>query len=109
MNLCSLDYHDLRIFSGGGATIREGALIMRKTVLHKIFFPSHITIFKTMDSSERGMDPATKTTINPWKEFSLSWGLNQQPPVLKSLVLLTELWGLARLVGCWLYWGLTLL
>ena len=30
--LCSFGYHDLRIFSGGGATITEGALIRRNMV-----------------------------------------------------------------------------
>ena len=32
---------------------------------------------------------------NPWKEYWLSQGLNQQPSVLKSATLPTERWGLA--------------
>ena len=34
------------------------------------------------------------TIINPWKEYWLSRGSNQRPPVLKFATLLTELWGL---------------
>ena len=39
-----------------------------------IFSPSHwlvsyITIVKTKDSDERGMNPVTMTIINPWKEY----------------------------------------
>ena len=41
-----------------------------------------------MDSAERGM-----TIINFWKEYWLSLGSNQRPPVLKSATLSTELWG----------------
>ena len=50
---------------------------------------------KTTDSGERGMNPAEMTNINPGKEYWPSQGSNQQPPVLKSATLLTELWGLA--------------
>ena len=46
-----------------------------------------------MDSGERGMNPVTMTIINPQKEKSPSWGSNQRPPVLKSEMLLTQLWG----------------
>ena len=66
-------------------------------VLRAIFFPSylllsHTTIVKRMDSGERGMIPVTMTIINPWKEYWLSLGSNQQPPILKSCTLPTELW-----------------
>ena len=67
-------------------------------VLHTIFFPSHITIVKTMDSGERGMNHVAMTIINPQKKYWQSWGSNQQPPVLKSATLLTELWGLSTLL-----------
>ena len=56
---------------------------------------SHITIVETVDSGERGMDPVAMTIINPRKEYWPSHGSNQQPPFLKSTMLLTELWGLA--------------
>ena len=39
---------------------------------------------------ERGM-----TIINLLKEYWPSWGSNQRPPVFKSTMLLTELWGWA--------------
>ena len=41
------------------------------------------------------MNPVAMTIINPRKEYWLSRGLNQRPPVLKSATLLTELWGSA--------------
>ena len=73
-------------------------------VFHTIFFPSHWLlsyqiIAETMDRGERGMNPVEMTIINPRKEYWPSRGLNQQPSVLKSCMLLTKLWGLAcRLV-----------
>ena len=53
------------------------------------FFPSHwllslITIVKTTDSGERGMNHVTMTIINPRKEHWLSLESNQRPPVLMS-------------------------
>ena len=45
-----------------------------------------------MDSVEGGMNPVTLTIINPRREYCPCQGLNQQPPVLKSCTLLTELW-----------------
>ena len=47
-----------------------------------------------MDSGERGMNPVAMTFINPRREYWPSQGSNQGP-VLKSAMLLTELWGLA--------------
>ena len=47
-----------------------------------------------MDSSKKGENPAAMTTINPWKDYWLSQGSNQQPPVLKSCTLPAELWEL---------------
>ena len=47
------------------------------------------------------MNPVTTTIINPWKKYWLSWGSNQQPPVLKSGTLPTGLWGLAHIL--WIY------
>ena len=44
-----------------------------------------------MESGERGMTPVAMTIINPRKEYWLSWGWNQRPPVLKSATLPTEL------------------
>ena len=72
-------------------------------VLCTIFFPSHwllsnITIVETTDSSERGMDPVSMTIIHPRKENMPSQGSNQRPPVLKSAMLPTKLWGLATVV-----------
>ena len=57
-------------------------------------FPHNIV--KTTDSGERGMNHVTMTIINPQIEYWPSRGLNQQPPVLKSTMLPTELWGSAR-------------
>ena len=74
--------------------------------LKTVFFPSHwllsqITIVETTDSGERGMNPVTMTVINPRKEYWLSWGSNHRPPVLKSAMLPTELWGSAKeFKGC---------
>ena len=67
-----------------------------EAVLHTIFFPSHlllshITIVKTTDSSERGMNSVAMTIINPRKGYWPSQGLNQRPSVLKSAML----WGSA--------------
>ena len=50
----------------------------------------HITIVETTDSGERGMDAVTMTFINPQKEYWLSRGSNQRPPVLKSATVPTE-------------------
>ena len=49
-----------------------------------------------MNSGESGMNPGLMTIINPRKEYWPSRGSNQQPPVLKSAILPTELWGLAE-------------
>ena len=64
-----------------------------KPVLHTIFFPSHwllshITIVKTMDSGERGMNPVAMTIINPWKEYWPSPGSNQQPSNKRAMMAL---------------------
>ena len=52
-----------------------------------------MTIVETTDIGERGMNPVAMTIINPRKEYWSSRGSNQRPPVLKSAMLLTELWG----------------
>ena len=57
---------------------------------------SKITIVDTTDSSERGMNPVAMMIINPPKEYWVNRGSNQQPPVLKSAMLPTELWGSAK-------------
>ena len=41
------------------------------------------------------MNPLAMTIINPRKEYWLSWGSNQRPPVLRYATLPTELWGLS--------------
>ena len=43
------------------------------------------------------MNPVAMTIINPRKEFWPSRRSNQQPPILKSATLPTELWGSAKL------------
>ena len=48
-----------------------------------------------MDSGERGMNPVAMTIINPREDYWPSRGSNQRPPVLKSIDLMTELWGSA--------------
>ena len=50
---------------------------------------------ETTDRGERGMNPVAMTIINPLKGYWPSRGSNQQPPVLKSTTLPTELWGSA--------------
>ena len=47
-----------------------------------------------MDSGARGMNPVAITIINPRQEYWPTQGSNQRPPVLKSAMLLTELWDL---------------
>ena len=51
---------------------------------------SHVTIVKTTDNGERGMNPVTMTIINPRKEYLLSWKSNSQKPVHESDMLTTE-------------------
>ena len=75
-----------------------------ETALRTIFFLSHrllfhITNVETMDGNERGMNPVAMTIINPWKEYSQSRESNQQPPILKSATLSTELWDSAFYSG----------
>ena len=41
------------------------------------------------------MNPDAMTIINPWKEYLLSQGSSQKPPVFNSCVLLTEPHGLS--------------
>ena len=57
-----------------------------------------LTVVETTDSGERGMNPVAMTIINPRKEYWLNRGSNQRPPVLKSAMLPTELWGSAKKV-----------
>ena len=69
-------------------------------VLCTIFFPSHrlfshLKIVERMDSGERGMNFVAMTIINPRKEYWPSQGSNQVPPVPKSTMLPTRLWGSA--------------
>ena len=52
---------------------------------------TYITIVETTDSGEGGMNPIEMIVINPRKEYWPSRGLNQRPPVLKSVTLPTEL------------------
>ena len=78
---------------------RAGHGVKSSSVLCTIFCPSpllhnHITIVKTIDSSERGMNPVAMTIINPLKICRPSWVSNQQPPGLFS-----------SLVRCWLSYG----
>ena len=61
------------------------------TVLSKQLASSHINIVVTMYSSKRDMNLVAMTIINPWTEYWPSGGSNQQPPVLKSCTLQTEL------------------
>ena len=61
-------------------------------ILSKLLVFSHITIVKTMDSGERGMNPVTMTVTKPRKEYWPSRGSNQQPLIFRSCTLPTELW-----------------
>ena len=45
------------------------------------FFPRIVKICEITDSQESGMNPVATTIINPGKEYWLSQGLNQRPPV----------------------------
>ena len=47
------------------------------------------------DSGKRGMNPVKMTINNARKEYLLSRASHQRPPVLKSAILPTELWGSA--------------
>ena len=51
-----------------------------------------------MHRAERAMNPVAMTIINPRKEYWPSQGSNQEPPILKSYTLPTELWGLGTVV-----------
>ena len=57
---------------------------------------SHMTIVKTMDSSDRGMNPAAMTIVNPRKAYRPTRGSNEPTPVLKSATLPAQLWGSAE-------------
>ena len=46
-----------------------------------------------MDWGERGMNPVALTIIHPRKEYWLNQESNQRPPVPKSGMLQSELWG----------------
>ena len=91
---CLLPYST--VFQLVSATIHD-FLEFFPHLLRAIFFQSHlllshILIVKTMDSSERGMNPVWMTIINILKEYWPIWGSNQQSPVLRSCALRTELW-----------------
>ena len=65
-------------------------------VLRIIVFQSHrllslMTVIETMDSSDRGINPATMTIINSRKEYWPNRGSNQRPPVLNSCMPTTQL------------------
>ena len=67
-----------------------------KSVLYVIFHVHFYLIgHPAMDSGKRGMNPIAMTIINAEKKYWLSRGSNQRPPVLKSAMLRTELWGSA--------------
>ena len=51
--------------------------------------------FQNDHCSERGINPAAMNIFNTRKEYWPSQGSNQRPPVLKSAMLPTELWGSA--------------
>ena len=64
---------------------------------------SHIAIIEIMHNSEREINPVEMTITNPWKEYWPNPGSNQQPLILKSCTLPTEVRDSAqdfRLVGC---------
>ena len=66
------------------------------SAVRRICFPSHwmlsqITTVETMYRGEKRMNPVTMTIISPRKEYKLSRGSNQRPPVLKSYTTPTEL------------------
>ena len=65
---------------------------------HNILFQSHqllshVSISKTMDSSERWTNPVAMAIINSQRKYLYSRGSNQQPPVLKSC---TQYYGLVN-------------
>ena len=57
---------------------------------------SHMTIVKTMDSGDRGMNPVEMTIVKPRKAYQPIRGSNKPTPVLKSATLPTQLWGSAE-------------
>ena len=89
-----------QLFHGGQSPYPYFPVVLLTSTFCIIFSPSHwllshITIVKTMDSGERGMNPVAMSINNPQKEYWPSRGLNQQHPVLKFATLPTELWGSA--------------
>ena len=73
--------------------------VLLTSTLHNIL-RKPLTIFphihcRNNSCSERDINPVAMTIINPGKKYWPSWGLNQHPPVLKSAMLPTELWGSA--------------
>ena len=65
------------------------------SVLSKIFFPSHwllshMNIFETMNSNNRGINPLPTTVINSRKQYWPNQQSNHQPPVLTSCTLQIE-------------------
>ena len=74
--------------------VRKGEIACNKQFLlfSQCFLLSHITIVETMNSGGRGMNPVIMTIINPQIKYTPSQGSDQQPPVLKSCTLPTELW-----------------
>ena len=94
--LCHGNQHTYPCFPGVLVTITPHTFCPINWLL------SHIIIVETMDSGGREMNSVAMTIINPQKEYWPSQGLNQQPPVLKSCMLPTELWGLGD-SGRWVW------
>ena len=72
--------------------------VLLTSTLHNILsrpLAAFLIIAKTRDSCEGEMNPVARNIINIQKEYWLSRTWNQQPPVLKSGTLMTELWGSA--------------
>ena len=89
-----------------------GLMISEKIFKDLLFFPvllqqqedflkepnsllSRLTIVKTVDCDEGGLNHLAMTIINPREKIWPSRESNQRPPVSKSCTLLTELWCLA--------------
>ena len=98
------------VFSLILAVLRQAHLYMLSwSAFHQYFtqysfqatgcFPT--TIVEKMDSGERGINLIAMIIVRPWREYWLSHGSNQRPPVLKprTLPLRWKLRTTARIKG----------
>ena len=69
----------------------EFVIITPHNILPSHWLRSHITIVERMNSGERGINSVVSTIIKPRKDYWPRPDSNEQPPVLKTCVIPTEL------------------